>query len=54
MACKRLLQEIAPASNAALRDYTTTLIASLRTSQEGQEGLGAFFEKRPPAWQETR
>lgn len=54
MACKRLLQEIAPASNAALRNYTTTLIASLRTSQEGQEGLGAFFEKRPPAWQETR
>ncbi|MFN3586178.1 MAG: enoyl-CoA hydratase-related protein [Moraxellaceae bacterium] len=54
MACKRLLREISPASNDALREYTTTLIASLRTSQEGQEGLGAFFEKRPPAWQETR
>lgn len=54
MACKRLLREISPASNDALREYTTTLIANLRTSQEGQEGLGAFFEKRPPAWQETR
>lgn len=26
------------------------LIAGLRVSPEGQEGLGAFLDKRPPAW----
>lgn len=27
-------------------------IAELRTGEEGQEGLGAFLEKREPAWRE--
>ncbi len=54
MACKALLRKIAPAATPEIRDYTTTLIASLRTSQEGQEGLSAFFEKRAPAWQQKR
>ena len=26
------------------------LIASLRVSPEGQEGLSAFLDKRPPGW----
>ena len=26
------------------------LIAALRVSPEGQEGIAAFLEKRPPAW----
>ena len=26
------------------------LIAELRASDEGQEGLSAFLEKRPPSW----
>jgi methylglutaconyl-CoA hydratase len=30
------------------------LIARLRVSEEGQEGLGAFLEKRPPAWLRSR
>jgi len=25
-------------------------IASARASEEGKEGVRAFFEKRPPAW----
>lgn len=50
MACKALIRQVVPATDDELRDYTTTLIASLRTSQEGQEGLSAFFEKRAPAW----
>ena len=54
MACKALVRQVAPASDDELRDYTTTLIASLRTSQEGQEGLTAFFEKRAPAWQHRK
>ena len=35
----------------ALMGYTSETIARLRVSQEGQEGLSAFFEKRAPSWQ---
>jgi methylglutaconyl-CoA hydratase len=51
MACKALLRKISPADSPEIREFTTTLIANLRTSQEGQEGLAAFFEKRAPSWQ---
>jgi methylglutaconyl-CoA hydratase len=33
-----------------LREDTASLIAKLRVSAEGQEGISAFFEKRPPQW----
>ncbi len=49
---KALLHKLSPVSSPEIQAYTTELIASLRTSQEGQEGLSAFFEKRRPAWQE--
>jgi len=31
-------------------EMTSNLIAQLRVSEEGQEGLSAFFEKRLPRW----
>ncbi|MBW8182420.1 MULTISPECIES: enoyl-CoA hydratase-related protein [Shewanella] len=31
-------------------DYTSERIARIRVSDEGQEGLNAFFEKRSPNW----
>ncbi|MZR61660.1 enoyl-CoA hydratase/isomerase family protein [Alcanivorax sp. DP30] len=34
----------------AMLDHTANLIARLRTGDEGQEGLGAFLEKRKPGW----
>ncbi len=34
-----------------IRDYTVDLIANLRISEEGQEGMNSFFEKRKPYWQ---
>ncbi|MGR5150406.1 enoyl-CoA hydratase-related protein [Photobacterium swingsii] len=34
-----------------LRQTTCEMIATLRVSPEGQEGISAFFEKRPPNWQ---
>jgi len=37
--------------NDELLKDTSERIASLRVSPEGQEGLGAFFEKRVPQWQ---
>jgi methylglutaconyl-CoA hydratase len=49
-AAKRLIRE-----NTALRrddaiENSVRAIAALRASPEGQEGLGAFLEKRRPAW----
>lgn len=32
--------------------YTAEKIAELRVSEEGQEGIGAFLEKRKPAWRD--
>lgn len=32
------------------REHTCQVIAKLRVSQEGQEGLSSFLEKRRPAW----
>jgi methylglutaconyl-CoA hydratase len=34
----------------ALRRRTAQIIAQLRVSDEGQEGLAAFLEKREPSW----
>lgn len=36
-----------------LMEETSQRIADIRVSEEGQEGLSAFLEKRRPAWQET-
>ena len=49
-ACKKLIQDVDGAINSPLRDMTTTLIAELRASPEGKEGLSAFLEKRPAGW----
>jgi methylglutaconyl-CoA hydratase len=37
-------------ADRALQRRTAQVIAQLRVSEEGQEGLAAFLEKRPPAW----
>ena len=50
---KRLALRLAgmtPDSADALDREHTALIAALRVSPEGQEGLGAFLDKRPPRW----
>lgn len=36
--------------SAELIQYTTQCIADIRVSEEGQEGLTAFLNKRRPAW----
>lgn len=36
--------------NEELQGQTSALIAAVRASPEGQEGLGAFLEKRAPNW----
>lgn len=48
---KALIREVTrPIGEAAIDAYTTATIAELRVSPEGQEGIGAFFAKRLPAW----
>jgi len=39
--------------NDELLQITSERIAAIRVSNEGQEGLSAFFEKRSPKWQQT-
>jgi methylglutaconyl-CoA hydratase len=42
--------EISLEDAAAIDADNAALIARLRISPEGQEGLGAFLDKRPPRW----
>ena len=50
-AAKRLVHDLYGRSiDPALIDDTATRIASLRATGEAREGVGAFLEKRPPAW----
>jgi methylglutaconyl-CoA hydratase len=51
---KRLLREIGQGQSAATRrDACEQAIAAIRVSPEGQEGLRAFLDERPPAWRLT-
>ena len=50
-ACKEMLRRLeTPLPRSGQEEASTRLIARLRSSEEGQEGLRAFLEKRPPAW----
>ena len=51
-ATKALLRELRDAAPDEVTEITARRIAELRTGEEGQEGLGAFLEKRKPAWRE--
>lgn len=47
---KRLIRETLALASKEGTDNAVRAIAALRASPEGQEGLGAFLEKRRPAW----
>ena len=49
-AAKALVRELRGLPAPEARAETVRRIARLRTSAEGQEGLTAFVEKRPPSW----
>jgi methylglutaconyl-CoA hydratase len=51
--CKELAHMVSGHSvsaELALKMRTAEIIAQMRVSEEGQEGLKAFLEKRPPDW----
>jgi len=52
-ATKALLRELRDAAPGEATEIMAWRIAELRTGEEGQEGLGAFLEKREPAWRES-
>jgi len=49
---KELLTRVPGLSYEEAKRYTAEMIAGLRTSAEGQEGMAAFLEKRKPKWSE--
>ena len=49
-AAKALVREIGALGVTEAKRHTPRHIAQQRTSAEGQEGLRAFLEKRPPDW----
>src|SRR5918911_1935621 len=51
-ATKALLRELRDAEPGEATEIMARRIAELRVGSEGQEGLGAFLEKREPAWRE--
>jgi|EP00161_Ancyromonas_sigmoides_P010665 methylglutaconyl-CoA hydratase len=59
--CKALVSHVhengvgstAGEQHARVKEYTMQAIVEARASQEGQEGLAAFLEKRKPAWTEN-
>lgn len=50
LASKKLVRDVTRMERDHAIEHATSLIAELRTSEEGQEGLAAFLEKRPAKW----
>jgi methylglutaconyl-CoA hydratase len=47
---KELIREVSERSLEEAGPYTAEVISKLRMSDEGQEGMNAFLEKRKPTW----
>ena len=50
--CKELIRKVPQMDLDEAGPYTAEMIAKMRTSAEGQEGMAAFLEKRKPKWAE--
>ncbi len=48
--CKRVLSEVVGTEWDRIQELTVARIAERRVSEEGQDGLKAFLEKRSPRW----
>lgn len=50
--CKELIFQVPRMDLEEVKEYTARMIANLRISKEGQEGMASFLEKRKPEWSE--
>lgn len=50
--CKKLIRVVSSTASdtSELMRFTANMIASQRASEEGQEGINSFFDKRKPNW----
>lgn len=48
--CKELIFQVPQMSLEEVKEFTARMIANLRISEEGQEGMASFLEKRKPNW----
>lgn len=48
--CKELIFQVSRMSLEEVKEFTARMIANLRISEEGQEGMASFLEKRKPKW----
>ncbi|MFQ6070415.1 MAG: enoyl-CoA hydratase/isomerase family protein [Candidatus Aminicenantales bacterium] len=48
--CKELIFNVLRMDLEEAKEYTARVIANLRVSEEGQEGMSSFLEKRKPRW----
>jgi methylglutaconyl-CoA hydratase len=48
--CKRMIRDVGDMSLDDAGPYTAEVIAKLRMSDEGQEGMAAFLGRRKPGW----
>jgi len=49
-AAKRLIAEVSARDRRSAVEYSAEAIAERRVSNEGQDGMRSFLEKRPPGW----
>ncbi len=47
---KEIVARVTTSSPEDSRRYTAEMLAKMRAGDEGQEGMAAFFERRPPRW----
>jgi methylglutaconyl-CoA hydratase len=52
--CKELILNVPRMSLEDVKEYTARMIANLRISDEGQEGMSAYLEKRKPRWDHSK
>ena len=49
---KNLIKNLQEMHIDKYKEFTVEKISELRVSEEGQEGINAFLEKRKPKWRE--